>query len=251
MSAVLHLDKVTKQFGSFVAIDKLSMKIGMGERHAVIGPNGAGKTTLVNLITGRYRPSSGRILFTNRDVSKLSVHQRARLGIGRSFQLVNIFEGMSVEDNLRTVIIHRLGLGMSPLRRIDKVDQCQKELEHILDVMKLRDERRTAAEILPYGLQRLLEIGMALAQEPMLIVLDEPGAGISGEDCRELARLIESVTTGKSLLLIEHDMDFVFRLSNRISVLHEGAIIAQGAPKDIRESRIVQELYLGEEVANA
>jgi branched-chain amino acid transport system ATP-binding protein len=223
----------------------VSLDIRQGERHAIIGPNGAGKTTLTNLITSRFTPTSGTMRFKGEDVTGMSPFKLVRKGIGRSFQIINVFKDMTVLENLRNAVIARQHCRSSPWRRIDALKDVTRESQDILKMIDLQAAGDRLALELPYGEQRMLEIGLVIAADPQLVLLDEPAAGLSAAETRDVTSLIRKVTEGKSLLLIEHDMDVVFSLATRISVLHYGQILVQGTPEEIRNDERVKEVYLG------
>ncbi len=245
MSAVLSLRGVYKDFDGVEVIRGVDMEIEAGERHAIIGPNGAGKTTLTNLITGKYRPSRGTIAFRGADIAGLSPHRLARRGIGRSFQIINVFREMTVFENLRNAVLSRHGIRVNVRRRLSALHDVHDETERIGDLVGLRTSRDQLASALPYGAQRALEIGLVLALQPELILLDEPAAGMSAAETRELTSLIRRVSENKTLILIEHDMEVVFSVADRISVLHYGEVLTRGAPDEIRRNPQVKDVYLG------
>jgi len=242
---MLQLQGVTKQFGNLEVIRGVDLDIAPGERHAIIGPNGAGKTTLTNLITSRFPPSSGKLLFQGRDITGMAPHKLVRLGIGRSFQIINTFREMTIYENLRNATLARRPTRSSARRGVEGLADAREQAERIMERIGLSHARDRLAGHLPYGEQRVLEIGLVLACDPRLIILDEPAAGLSAAETRHVTALIDEVTQGKTLILIEHDMDVVFSLSNRISVLHYGRILAQGSPEEIRGNEEVKAVYLG------
>lgn len=246
MDLILQLQDIYKRFGVLEVIRGVSLDIHAGERHAIIGPNGAGKTTLTNLITSRFSPTSGTMRFKGEDVTGMSPFKLVRKGIGRSFQIINVFKEMTVMENLRNAVIARRSYRSSGWRRIDALAGVARETEAILRLIDLYSARERLAFELPYGEQRILEIGLTIAAQPELILLDEPAAGLSAAETRDVTALIRKVTEGKSLLLIEHDMDVVFSLASRISVLHYGQILVQGTPEEIRNDARVKEVYLGQ-----
>jgi branched-chain amino acid transport system ATP-binding protein len=245
MDLILQLEDIHKRFGALEVIRGVSLDIRNGERHAIIGPNGAGKTTLTNLITSRFTPTSGTMRFKGEDVTGMLPFKLVRKGIGRSFQIINVFKDMTVLENLRNAVIARHRYRSSPWRRIDSLSAVRSESEAILKQIDLQAAGDRLALELPYGEQRMLEIGLVIAADPELVLLDEPAAGLSAAETRDVTALIRKVTEGKSLLLIEHDMDVVFSLATRISVLHYGQILTQGTPDEIRNDPRVKEVYLG------
>ena len=243
---LLDIQGVFKDFRGVEVIRNLSLKVRRGERHAVIGPNGAGKTTLFNLITGRYTPTSGNIFFKGRRISGLSPHRINRLGISRSFQITNLFPGLSVFENIRSAVLSKKGIRWSLVRRVDRMKDVNEETDAILSLIQLSSQSSRLAGSLDYGAQRALEIGISLATDPELIMLDEPTAGMSIEETREIVRMVDNTTRGKALVIIEHDMEVVFSLADTITVIHYGTVLASGSPAEIRNDSLVKEAYLGE-----
>ncbi len=241
----LSLRNVTKSFGSTEIIRGVSLDIKQGERHAIIGPNGAGKTTLFNLVSGRVPISSGEILLNGDRIDELPPHKINRLGLSRSFQITSIFPKMSVFENLRCALLWSMGYRYSfwtPLWR-------QKELNQrtlaFLEDLNLLPRRDVAAGLLSYADQRALEIGMTIAGGASVIMLDEPTAGMSHSETDHAVELIRRVSTGKTLVMVEHDMRVVFGLADVITVLVYGQVIASGPPQAVRANAAVQEAYLG------
>jgi branched-chain amino acid transport system ATP-binding protein len=245
MTNILTLKGVTKDFDRFRVIDGVDLEIREGERHALIGPNGAGKSTLFNLITGHYVPSSGTIHFKDTRIDGLAPYKITKLGIARSFQIINVFKELTVFENMRNAIVAKQGLAVKCIRRLAVMGQVRNESEYMLDRCNLAAYRDELAGTLGYGQQRALEVGLAIALDPELVLLDEPGAGLSPEETRMIVKLIREVTAQKTLVIIEHDMDVVFDLADRISVLSYGVILATGTPKEIRNNTAVREAYLG------
>lgn len=243
----LLLEDIHKDFGGLEVLAGVNLAIEPGERHAVIGPNGAGKTTLTNIITGKYRTSRGRILFAGENISKMAPHQLVRRGVSRSFQVINIFPDMTVFENVRNAVLAHRGFTMSAFRIVSRIAGIAETVNELLEEVGLVGQRDNQASVLPYGEQRSLEICLSLASDPSLLILDEPAAGLSTAETRQVIHLIERVSSGKTLIFIEHDMDVVFGLAHRVSVLHYGKILAQGTPDEIRANPEVQESYLGKQ----
>lgn len=242
---ILETRELRKNFGQLSILAGVNLQVRDGEKHAIIGPNGAGKTTLYNLITGRYRPTSGSVIFKSREITGLSPCKVLRAGIGRSFQITNTFSKMTTFQNIRLAVMSKKGIRFNLFRRVDKMADLTEATERILDWVGLKEDRDTVAGNLSYGKQRLLEISLALATDPDLVMLDEPTAGMSKSESELAVKQIKRLTEGKTVVVIEHDMDVVFSLADRISVLHYGTLIASGTPDEIRQNRMVKEAYLG------
>ncbi|MFG1343290.1 ABC transporter ATP-binding protein [Xanthobacter autotrophicus DSM 431] len=244
---VLSLKGVRKSFGPVEIIRGIELDVVPGERHAVIGPNGAGKSTLFHLISGQFAPTSGDILLDGLPIGGMPPHLVNRQGLARSFQITNIFPGVSVFENLRLAVMRRFGLDYVFWRRASRMKAVTQLADELIAQVRLERRATTLASELSYSEQRSLEIGMTLASDPKVILLDEPMAGMSHEETEYTTGLIRDITKGRTLLIVEHDMDVVFRLSDRISVLVYGQIIATGSPAEIRGNAQVREAYLGEE----
>jgi branched-chain amino acid transport system ATP-binding protein len=249
---VLETRDLTRQFGQLTAVDDVSLSIDRGEFRSVIGPNGAGKTTLFNLISGALAPTSGAVLFDGEDVSDLPPHERVRRGIGRSFQITNVFPGLSVRENVRLAAQGVAREGLSPTDRLfrnaDTFPDLNERTDEVLDRIDLADRADTQAAALAYGDRRQLEIGLVLATDPAVVLLDEPTAGMGAEGTSETMALIEEVLADRTLVLIEHDVDLVLDISDRITVLDRGAELVTGDPETVASDTDVQEAYLGGEV---
>jgi len=246
--SILSLAGLRKAFGATEIIRGVDLDVRVGERHAVIGPNGAGKSTLFHLISGQVAPSSGSIRFEDRDIAGRSPQAINRLGLARSFQITNIFPKLTTFENVRLAVMRAYGMQYAFWRFIDRDRRIRDETERLLELVRLRSRRNTVAGEMAYSEQRSLEIAMTLASDPRLILLDEPMAGMSNEETAYTAQLIRETTAGRTLMIVEHDMDVVFALSDRISVLVYGQVIATGTPKAIRADAGVREAYLGDEV---
>jgi branched-chain amino acid transport system ATP-binding protein len=246
---VLELREVHKSFGGTPIIRGVNLAVKCGQRHALIGPNGAGKSTLFNLISGHYVPSAGQIHLNGQPITGLTPYAINRRGLSRSFQITSLFPRMSVAENLRISVMGRHGFRFSLFRPVRALAQVAAEVDEYLEKLRLTRRRDDPAGALAYSEQRALEIGMALATNPEILLLDEPTAGMSREESAYTVALIRAVTEGKTLLVVEHDMSVVFTLCDQISVLVYGEIIASGEPEDVRVNPKVQEAYLGEAVA--
>jgi len=245
MTPVLRLNGVSKHFGGIHVIDDVNLEIVKGERHALIGPNGAGKSTLFNLITGFYSPTKGTIHFKDRRIDGLAPYRIIRLGIARSFQIINIFKDMQVYDNVRNAIVAKHNYSLTVTHTLASLNKVKEETEYILSRINLKPFQKELAGTLGYGQQRALEMGLTIALDPDLVLLDEPGAGLTPEETRDVIKLIREVTADKTLIIVEHDMDVVFDLADRISVLNRGRILATGTPEEIKQNESVREVYLG------
>jgi branched-chain amino acid transport system ATP-binding protein len=245
--AILEVRDLHKDFGGLKVLFGIDLSVEEGERHAIIGPNGAGKSTLFNLITGKYTPTRGRVLFDGRNITGLPPHRIVRLGLARSFQITNIFRIMSVFQNVRNAVLSRMGIRYRIFPRLSKLASVDEEVDFILSQIGLLEKRDIPAGELAHGQQRALEIGLTLALDPKVILLDEPTAGMSSSETRDTVELIERVTEGRTLVIVEHDMDVVFRIANRVTVIYYGKVLASGRPEEIRNDQRVKDAYLGEE----
>jgi branched-chain amino acid transport system ATP-binding protein len=241
----LSLRNVTKAFGQTEIIRGVNLEIAKGERHAIIGPNGAGKTTLFNLISGRFKVSSGEILLNDARVDQLPPHQINRMGLSRSFQITSIFHRLSVFENLRCALLWSMGYRYSFWTPLWLQRQLTERTNLMLEDLNLVARRDTAAGLLSYADQRALEIGMTIAGGASVILLDEPTAGMSHSETNNAVELIRRVSIGKTLVMVEHDMKVVFDLADVITVLVYGKVIASGPPQAVRANPAVQEAYLG------
>jgi branched-chain amino acid transport system ATP-binding protein len=245
---VLELENLHKSFGETEIIRGVDLAVKKQQRHGLIGPNGAGKSTLFNLISGHYVPTSGDIRLNGRSISGLPPHLINRRGLSRSFQITNLFPRMSVAENLRISVMGRHGYRFTMFRPISRVKAVNAEVDEMLERLRLTKRRDDLAGDLAYSEQRALEIGMSLATDPLILMLDEPTAGMSREETAYIVEMIRNVTDGRTLLVVEHDMSVVFTLCDQISVLVYGEVIASGEPAAVRADKKVQEAYLGEEV---
>ena len=242
---ILETQGLSHDFSGLKVLFDVNLRVDPGERHAVIGPNGAGKTTLFNLITGTYTPSRGKIMFKEKDITGAGSWKILRQGMGRSFQITSTFDRMTAFQNIRLAVMSTKGIRFNIFRKVDKMQRVTEEAEEILKRINLDGERDIQAGNLSYGKHRSLEISMALATNPDLVMLDEPTAGMSVDETHTAIELIRRLTEGKTMVIIEHDMDVVFSLADRITVLHHGEILASGPPEEIRENSEVKDAYLG------
>jgi branched-chain amino acid transport system ATP-binding protein len=243
--SLLSIEKLARYFGALGAVNGVSLEVAARERRALIGPNGAGKTTLFNLITGHLVPSAGRIVFDGRPLAGLSPHRVARRGISRSFQRTNLFPRLSVLENLRLAAAVGERGSWSVLGSVDRLSAARRRAQEVADAVGLTARLAKEAGRLSYGEQRQLEVGVALATSPKLLLLDEPTAGMSPEETQRMTRLLAALPREVTMLIIEHDMDVVFSLADRITVLHYGEVLAEGAPDAVRADPRVYEVYLG------
>jgi ABC-type branched-subunit amino acid transport system ATPase component len=248
MSATAALETVglRKSFGALVVANDINFRLEPGARHALIGPNGAGKTTFINLITGRLTPSTGRILLGGDDITALSQADRVKRGLGRTFQINTLFKGLSVLDNVCLSIGERDGQAGSMFRLVGARPAVIEEAYALLERLRIADDALALVKELPYGKQRLVEIAIALGLKPKVLLLDEPAAGVPSAESSLILDIVEQLPADISVLIIEHDMDLVFRLARRITVLVQGGVLVEGAPADIARDARVREVYLGE-----
>lgn len=247
--SILQLQGLVKRYGGLVATNDLNLDVVAGEIHAIIGPNGAGKTTLIHQISGAIAPNQGKIIFNGKDVTTLSMHERARLGLCRSYQITNIFQSYTVIDNLSLAIQARIAGGIRFWRPAVQEKALFEEAKQLAGEINLAHQAQTPACELAHGEQRQLELGLTLASKPQLLLLDEPMAGTGHEESAKMVDLIQSLRGKASIILIEHDMDAVFKLADRISVLVAGRIIATGTADHIRQHPEVKKAYLGDEMS--
>jgi len=247
-STILTTQDLRKSFGGMAAVDGVSMKVKKGTLHTIIGPNGAGKTTFFNLLSGNIRPDSGKVFYQGRDITNQPTHRRAHIGIGRSFQITNVFPNLSVRENIRLAAqavgadSFKFWLHYRHFRRYEEQAQA------ILEQVGLAQQAELPARLLPHGGKRKLELGILLASGPDLLLLDEPTAGMAREEIPMLMEVIQNVrnTDGKTIILVEHKMDLVMNVSDRISVMHQGRLLAEGTPMEIAGNPTVQKAYLGD-----
>jgi len=248
---LLSVDRLSKRFGSLVAIDDVSLEVEPGELRAIIGPNGAGKTTFFNLISGLFPPTSGSTRFEGKDVTNLAPQERVRRGMARTFQITEVFPELTVAENLRVAVELAEGYGLSPWIGRAARRKIADEVEALLETGGLAGKRHALVGALAHGDQRAAEIMMALALKPRLLMLDEPTAGMGDQETYDIVRLVRRLhrRQGLTIMLIEHDMRVVFNLADQIMVLAEGRVLAEGTPKEIVASEAVQAAYLGETAA--
>jgi len=243
---VLEVRDLTKSFDGFMAVSRVSFDVAKGSVCAIIGPNGAGKTTLFNLITGHLRADAGRVVLNGRDVTGLPPHELCRIGVGRSFQRTNIFARLTVYENVQAAFLSHRGRGWNAFTPVGAL--YREESLRLLESLGLADRADEVAGFLSHGAQKQLELGLALALEPDILLLDEPTAGMSATETRETIRLVERIARerGLTLLFTEHDMEVVFSIAQKITVLHQGSVIADGPAAEVRADAEVRRVYLGE-----
>ena len=248
---LLHIDKLVKRFGGLTATDHADITVRVGEVHALIGPNGAGTTTLIHQISGTLQPDEGRVLFDGIDVTKLPMHERALRGLARSYQITSICQKLSALDNVALAIQARSGTSMRFWRSAREEAARFEEAADVLARVGLGGVKHWLAGELSHGQQRQLEVGVALAIKPKLLLLDEPMAGMGPDESEQMVTLLQSLRGQLTLFLVEHDMDAVFRLADRISALVSGKVIACGTPAEVRDDPAVKRAYLGDEAMEA
>ena len=236
-----------KEFDALVAVDDVSMKVRANSLHAIIGPNGAGKTTFFNLLSGNLEPTSGQVIFKGRDITHQPVHRTIHYGIGRSFQITNIFPNLTVFENIR-LAVQALGKdNFKFFRDVAAIGQYETRTWEVIEQVGLTDRASMLAKALPHGDQRKLELGMILAPDPEVLLLDEPTAGMAAEQVPEMIALIQEVQQAgsKTVMLVEHNMNVVMSVSDVVTVMHQGKVLAEGTPAEIAENETVQTAYLG------
>jgi branched-chain amino acid transport system ATP-binding protein len=246
MATVLETIGLEKHFDGTIAINNVSLAIEQGTRCALIGPNGAGKTTLINLLTGVLRPTAGSVLLDGRDITDVKPHERVRLGMARTFQINQLFGEMTPIETIGLAVSERIGSGADWWRLVGRKKQVVDEMIDVLERFHLTDVMYERTATLPYGKQRLLEIALAIACRPRVLLLDEPAAGVPEAERHELLRTISELPKDVTVVLIEHDMDLVFSFADRISVLVNGSLLAEGAPEEMSRDPRVKAAYLGE-----
>jgi branched-chain amino acid transport system ATP-binding protein len=243
----LETRKLCKSFGALTVADNLDFRLEPGARHALIGPNGAGKTTFVNMLMGALAPSSGQILLGGEEVTRTPQSARVRRGLGRTFQITTLFRNLPVLDNVALAIAERDGTAMRIWRPASAHKEIIEESRSLLAALGLADDAATRVADLPYGKQRLVEIAIALGLRPKVLLLDEPAAGVPSHESGKILEVLETLPRDIAILIIEHDMDLVFRFARRITVLVQGTVLVEGPPEEIARDPRVHQVYLGEQ----
>jgi ABC-type branched-subunit amino acid transport system ATPase component len=245
-ASALETQKLCKSFGALTVAEDIDFRLEPGARHALIGPNGAGKTTFVNMLTGRIAPSSGAILLGGEDITRASQAARVSRGLGRTFQVTTLFRSLPVLDNVALGIAERDGLARRMWKPASKYSAITDEAMQLLATLEISADARTPVQDLPYGRQRLVEIAIALGLKPKVLLLDEPAAGVPSQDSGRILEVLAALPGDIAILIIEHDMDLVFRFAQRITVLVQGQILVEGTPQEIAADARVRSVYLGE-----
>jgi len=251
MAGALRTEGLRRSFRGFVAVDDVSLEIEPGARHALIGPNGAGKTTLINLLTGVLRPDAGEVMLGPERITRMPPHARVKRGLARTFQVNTLFGGLTVLESVTLAICERRGECGDWLRPVAARRAELDEARALLASLRLDGDAATITRELPYGKQRLVEIALALATKPSVLLLDEPAAGVPSGESRELLETIEHLPADVTILLIEHDMSLVFRFARQITVMTSGRVLTEGPPAEIAADTRVRELYLGDDPHHA
>ena len=241
---VLETKQLTKNFGGMTAVDNVTFQVEEGELRTIIGPNGAGKTTFFNMIAGTLPPTHGEIWFKGENITTLSPHLISQRGIARSYQIINVFPNLTVFENIRVASQSRKVI-FNFWKDVRELEQINRKVMRLLETLRLMERGETLAANLPYGEQRHLEIGIALATEPQLLLMDEPTAGLTPEETMRIMELIKVISKGLTIILVAHDMDVVMTVSDSITVLHQGKILAEGSPGEIQGNEEVHRVYLG------
>ena len=244
---VIETFNLSKYFGALAAVDNVNLKVRKNSLHAIIGPNGAGKTTFFNLLSGNLKPTNGKVIFKGKDLTRQPVHRMIHYGIGRSFQITNIFPNLTVFENIRLASQVLEKDNFKFWMNASRLEQCEKRTWEVIEKVGLKERAHLLARTLPHGDQRKLELGMILAPDPEVLLLDEPTAGMASEQVPELISLIQEIQKAgnKTVMLVEHNMNVVMSISDTITVMHMGKVLAEGTPAEIAANKEVQTAYLG------
>lgn len=245
--SALRCEGIGVRFGALAAVNGVTLDFEQGSFHSVIGPNGAGKTTLINVLSGRQAPTSGKVFRGDQDITSLAAHERARQGIGRSFQITKVFSGMTVFENLRLAAQARAFRIQPCWRRVESYPELADQVGAVIDDIGLAHRREHAAENLSHGDQRALELGITLMTAPTILLLDEPLAGVGEKEIDRTMEVITHAARGRTVILIEHNIDVVMRVSQRVVVMNQGEVLSSGTPDEVRRDPAVREAYLGDE----
>lgn len=246
MARILETQRLCKSFGALSVAEDIDFALEPGARHALIGPNGAGKTTFVNMLTGSIRPSSGRIFLAGEEITRMNPAARVGKGLGRTFQISTLFRSLSTLDNVALAIAEREGVATHMWRPATRYSRIKEECMGLLATLGIAEDAATPVKDLPYGRQRLVEIAIALALKPKVLLLDEPAAGVPAHDSERILQQLENLPSDIAVLIIEHDMELVFRFARRITVLVQGQVLVEGTPQEIAADPRVRSVYLGE-----
>lgn len=242
---IIETRKLSKNFGALKAVDEIDLKVYPGEIHSIIGPNGAGKTTLFNLLTGFVRSSKGEVFFRGENITNQEPQIVSKKGLARSYQITSIFPALPVHENVRMAAQSRIKESYNFIKHFNRLPEAREKADEILKFIGLIEKRNLLSKNLPYGEKRILDIGIALATNPEVILLDEPVAGLPLGDFQWMMRLIEQISKSLTVVLIDHNIDFVISISHIITVMNQGSVIAEGSPDEIQRNEKVQEAYLG------
>jgi ABC-type branched-subunit amino acid transport system ATPase component len=246
MTASLETRGLCKSFGALVVAQDIDFRLAPGDRHALIGPNGAGKTTFVNMLTGALAPSAGKIFLNDQEITRTSQSTRVRSGLGRTFQVTSLFRNLPVLDNVALGVAERRSLAIRMWRPASSHREVIEESRELLSALGIADDAATRVADLPYGKQRLVEIAIALGLKPKVLLLDEPAAGVPSHELEKILATLEKLPSDIAILIIEHDMELVFRFARRITVLVQGTVLVEGTPDEIARDKRVHDVYLGE-----
>ncbi len=248
MTTILETQHLRKEFGGLIAVEDVSIQIEEGHTHSIIGPNGAGKTTFFNLLSGKYRPTKGRVIYKGQDITVVPLHRRAHIGLGRSFQITNLFPQLTVLENVRLAAQALSDITFRFWQRSDRYSDYRNRAMNVLEMVGLQDVAAQPANTLPHGGKRKLELAILLAPDPEVLLLDEPTAGMASEQVPELMQVIARVREqgNKTIVMVEHNMRVVMGISDRITVMDHGQVLAEGTPQQIATNQTVQNVYLGE-----
>lgn len=241
----IRVDSLFKQFGGLTTTDNVSFQLDVGERLVIIGPNGAGKSTLFNLLNGQLKPDSGKVFLFGQDITGVPLHKRAHMGMARSFQLTSLFPELTVLDNIMLALHGLRKSRFNPFRATISYPDILEKAENLLRLMGLWNRKNEQVKLISYGEQRKLEIALCLSSDPKLLLLDEPSAGLTSGERKDVMEMIRHLPSDIAVIIVDHDMDLVFGLANRIIVLHYGQVIAEGSPEEIQTHPKVKEVYMG------